>query len=76
MGIRLNQPNRRKHEDASEHLDGVTHLVNPRRPDADLDPEHEDQGERHYVGRILKVADQALHAKETHDHRKRRGRLH
>jgi len=76
MGIRLNQPHQNKSGDVNDPLKGVTRLVNPPRPKGDVASEHEDQGERHYVRRLLKVADQALHAGDAGKHRRRRGRPH
>lgn len=61
----------------AEHLKGVCRLVNPpnsKDPEAVL-PE-QDSLERDYVGRLLHVADEALHTKSSPNHRKRRGRVH
>lgn len=72
MPIRVNQPRPRKTTDTNEHLDGVSRLVNPKRSLHEVASDDEDPGERHYVGRLLKVADTALQTAEQPERRKRR----
>jgi hypothetical protein len=58
-----------------QQLKGVSRLVNPLADDAEIAGGDEDRVERHYLGRLLHVADEALqHVKRDGDHRKRRGR--
>jgi hypothetical protein len=58
------------------HLQGVCRLVNPRKNDPEIVAREEEPGERDYLGRLLRVADEALHrGKRGGEHRKRR-RVH
>ena len=72
MGVRVNHPRPNRTTDANEHLKGVCRLVNPKRAPHELPSDDEDPGERHYVGRLLKVADAALQPPDTPERRKRR----
>lgn len=72
MGIRVNHPRNHKAPDTNEHLSGVSRLVNPKLPSHQLVSDDEDPGERHYVGRLLEVADAALQTSDTQERRKRR----
>ena len=77
MGIRVNYPNSRESRPLNEqHLKGVSRLVNPRSEDPEIVSGEEDQGERDYLGRLLRVADEALRHVKGVFHRTRRGRLH
>jgi hypothetical protein len=58
-----------------QHLQGVARLVNPRKNDAEIVTQEEEPGERDYLGRLLHVADEALHPVKRGEHRKRR-RIH
>ena len=59
-----------------QHLQGVARLVNPRKNDPEIAAQEEEPGERDYLGRLLHVADEALHSvKRGGEHRKRR-RVH
>jgi hypothetical protein len=59
-----------------QHLQGVARLVNPLKNDPEVVASEEEPGERDYVGRLLNVADEALHSvKRGGEHRKRR-RVH
>ena len=58
-----------------QYLKGVSRLVNPPSDDPEILVPEEDAVERDYVGRLLHVADEALH-QDKRDHRKRRGRIH
>ena len=59
-----------------QHLQGVSRLVNPRKNDPEIVAREEEPGERDYLGRLLRVADEALHGvKRGGEHRKRR-RVH
>ena len=59
-----------------QHLQGVARLVNPPKNDPEIVAQEEEPGERDYVGRLLNVADEALHSvKRGGEHRKRR-RVH
>src|ERR1700732_1569248 len=56
-----------------QHLQGVSRLVNPRSSDPEIVAREEEPGERDYLGRLLHVADEALHpVKRDGTHRKRR----
>jgi hypothetical protein len=44
-----------------QHLQGVSRLVNPRSCDPEIIAPEEDPGGRDYLGRLLHVADEALH---------------
>ncbi|HKW97265.1 MAG TPA: hypothetical protein VJN43_05995 [Bryobacteraceae bacterium] len=59
----------------AQELKGVSRLVNPRGEDAELGAGEDDPGERSYLGRLLHIADEALHVKRRGNHRKRR-RVH
>jgi hypothetical protein len=75
VGSRLNQP--RRTEAANEQqLKGISRLVNPKPGEPELVSGEEDQGERDYLGHILRVADEALDAKGTRYRPRRRGRPH
>lgn len=74
VGIRLNHP--RRSDGANERLKGVSRLVNPKPGDPELVSGEEDQGERDYLGRILHVADEVLHAKGTRARSRRNSRAH
>lgn len=59
-----------------QHLQGASRLVNPRKNDAEIVGREDDPVEQDYVGRLLHVADEALHrVKRGGEHRKRR-RVH
>jgi hypothetical protein len=60
-----------------QHLQGVSRLVNPRKNDPEIVARDEDPVESDYLGRLLHVADEALHhrVKRGGEHRKRR-RVH
>jgi len=61
MGIRANHPHSREARAPNEHyLKGVSRLVNPPSEDAEIVSGEEDPGERDYLGRLLRVADEAL----------------
>jgi len=72
MGIRVNHPHPNGTTDTNEHLSGVCRLVNPKRAPHELASDDEDSVERHYVGRLLRVADAALQTADTPERRKRR----
>lgn len=56
-----------------QHLQGVARLVNPRKNDPEIVAREEEPGESDYLGRLLHVADEALHrVKRGGEHRKRR----
>jgi hypothetical protein len=57
-------------------LEGVSRLVNPAPDDPQIVAADEDRVERNYLGRLLQVADEALHVKPSGEQRKRRGRPH
>lgn len=75
--IRLNHAQARGSRLPNEkQLKGVSRLMNPRVDEAELGLGDDDPGERDYVGRLLHVADEALHhEKRRGSHRKRR-RVH
>jgi hypothetical protein len=59
-----------------QHLQGVARLVNPPKNDQEIVAPEDEPGERDYLGRLLHVADEALHpVKRDGTHRKRR-RIH
>jgi hypothetical protein len=49
--------------------------VNPLGDEPEIVRREEDPVERDYLGRLLHVADEALHC-DKREHRKRRGRIH
>jgi hypothetical protein len=61
---------------AQETLKGVSRLVNPRDDDSEIVAADEEPGERDYLGRLLRVADEALRHFAQGLHRHRRGRIH
>ena len=74
------RPNRSDHRGPTpanqQHLQGVARLVNPRKNDPEIIAQEEEPDERDYLGRLLNVADEALHrVKRGGEHRKRR-RIH
>ncbi len=75
--MRPNRSNSRGSTPANQqHLDGVSRLVNPPKNDPEIVAQEEEPGERGYLGRLLNVADEALHrVKRGGEHRKRR-RVH
>jgi hypothetical protein len=77
VGSRLDQSDPPSKEPDRRHLKGASRLVNPPEDAAEILPTEEDEGERDYLGRILRVADEALrHVKQGILHRPRRGRIH
>ena len=61
---------------AQKNLKGISRLVNPQDDDPEIVAAGEEPSERDYLGRLLRVADEALrHVKQT-VHRHRRGRIH
>ena len=77
MGFRSNQSHPPPEKSPNQqNLKGVSRLVNPPDDDAAAVAGEEEQGERDYLGRLLRVADEALrHVKEGFQ-RHRRGRIH
>ena len=85
MGHKHSAPNgstRSNHRNQSEpirpnqqYLKGASRLVNPPSDEAEALAREEDPVERDYVGRLLHVADEALHH-DKREHRKRRSRIH
>ena len=62
---------------SQQHLKGVSRLVNPREEDPEVVGSDEEESERDYLGRFLRVADEALRqVKQGILHRHRRGRIH
>ena len=60
MGFRLNHSDPSPKEPDRQHLKGASRLVNPRDDAPEIVSPEEDEGERDYLGRILRVADEAL----------------
>lgn len=73
---RINPPNSRGSRPPNEQeLKGVSRLVIPRKDEQEVISGEDD--DRDYLGRLLHVADEALHQVERgRNHRKRRGRIH
>jgi len=62
-----------------QDLKGVSRLVNPQKEEPEVASAQDDPGERNYLGRLLHVADEALHQVKRDGNqrdRKRRGRVH
>lgn len=77
MGFRIHSNARASRQVRNQHLKGVSRLVNPKDDDPEIVSSEDDPGERDYLGRILRVADEALsHVKRGVSHRPRRGRIH
>jgi hypothetical protein len=78
MGFRLNHSHPPPRKDPTQqHLKGASRLVNPTDDASEIASAQEDQGERDYLGRFLRVADEALsHVKRGILHRRKRGRVH
>lgn len=78
MGFRLNHSHPPPEKDPSkQHLKGASRLLNPRDDASEIVPPDEDQGERDYLGRFLRVADEALsQVKRGLLHRRKRSRIH
>ena len=77
MGSRLNHSDPPSKEPDRQHLKGASRLVNPPEDAPEIVSPEEDESERDYLGRILRVADEALsHVKQGILRRQRRGRIH
>ena len=78
MGFRLNHSHPSPQRDPNQlQLKGVSRLVNPRDDAPEIISQEEDQGERDYLGHLLRIADEALrHVKQGILHRHRRSRVH
>jgi hypothetical protein len=80
MGFRVNHSDPPPQKSPTQqHLKGASRLVNPPddAPEIVSAEAEEDQGERDYLGRFLRVADEALrHVKQGVLHRHKRGRIH
>lgn len=77
MGFRLNHSHPPPQDPDQPQLKGVSHLVNPPEDAPEIVSPEEDEGERDYVERFLRFADQALrHVKQGFLHRHKRTRIH
>ena len=59
-----------------QNLKGISRLVNPRDDDLEVFAADEEPGERDYLGRLLRVADEVLRQVKQGLQRHRRGRIH
>jgi hypothetical protein len=78
MGFRSNHTDADAHPEKSpnqQNLKGIARLVNPREDDPAV-VAAEEPGERDYLGRLLRVADEALRHVKQGFQRHRRGRIH
>jgi hypothetical protein len=74
-GLQATRPDAPQQAPQQQHLKGISRLVNPPNDEPELPAQEEDPVEREYVGRLLHVADEALHH-DKRDHRKRRSGIH
>ena len=78
MGFRLNHSHSPSPKSPTQqHLKGASRLVNPPDDAPEIASSEEDDGERDYLGRFLRFADEALrHVKRGILRRHRPGHIH
>jgi hypothetical protein len=74
MSIRFDHHERGR-SGSEQPIRGIARLVNPPEDDREGISGEEDQADCDYLGRILQVADRALHQAKEMLHRTRRGRV-
>jgi hypothetical protein len=77
MGFRSSNSHRPPEKNAAQkNLKGISRLVIPQDDESEIVAAGEEQGERDYLGRLLRVADEALRHVKQSVHRHTRGRIH